>query len=133
MDAENLSRTFRERRKLYEDFTKSLSQLLKDLIGSARIAPAELFEQLYLSALDRAQPALDAALAREALTPLAGPLESRGARQPPLVGRRRLDGGCVGRNRQRHSKHNLPIDWFTRRHEDVPRGLFVSPCSSCEK
>ena len=81
MDAENLSRTFRERRKLYEDFTKSLSQLLKDLIGSARIAPAELFEQLYLSALDRAQPALDAALAREALTPLAGPLESRGARR----------------------------------------------------
>src|ERR1041384_4853546 len=58
-------------------------QRLKSLprVARARIVAAELLEQLDRAALDRPPPALDARLARIALTPLAGPLESRGARR----------------------------------------------------
>lgn len=37
MDAQTLSDQFRDKRKLYIDFTKSLGQLLKDLLGSVSI------------------------------------------------------------------------------------------------
>src|SRR6185503_14022893 len=46
----------------------------------ARVVAAELFDQLLLASAHKAQPALDPSFAREALTPLGRPFESRGGR-----------------------------------------------------
>lgn len=76
-----------------------MQHFLKSLPGTARAAvvAAELLDQLLLAAMDEAQPALDARLAWEALTPLGRPLESRAGRRdrrcvswsPPLAWGRR--------------------------------------------
>src|SRR5262250_944202 len=60
-----------------------MQQRLKSLPRTARawIVAAELLDQLLLSASDKPQPALDARLAGETLTPLRRPLESRAGRR----------------------------------------------------
>lgn len=87
--------TRRNRPSLRQQRLKALSRT-----AGARIAAAELLDQLLLAATDEAETPLHPCLGREALTTLGGDLESRGGRHacsssssPPLYRRVSRAGG----------------------------------------